>query len=608
MSSIIELPTTECTSMVELLRMRALEQPHNLAYTFLADGEVEAASFTYGSLDRQARALAALFQKLNAGGERALMLYAPGVDSVAAFLGCLYAGVIAAPMVPPNPGRAGRTMPRLQAVVKDAGARFMLTTSSLFAEIEDAVEQFPDLKGMEWIATDEVDAALADDWRPPAIDPAAVAYLQYTSGSTSVPKGVMMTHANLMHICAYDAHLLDYRNEQGASVCWMPYFHDYGLVDGLMFPLYNGIPSYLMSPLAFVQQPIRWLQAISRYRASNSAAPNFAYDLCVRKTTPEQRATLDLSCWRSTSNAAEPIHKKTMERFVEAFAPCGFSWDAFYPGYGLAEATLIISARRRPVFYPLKADALEQKRVVEAAPDDAGVRTLVGCGLVAEDMCATRVVIADPQTLETCAPDRIGEIWISGELVAQGYWQRPEETARTFQAYLADTGEGPFLRTGDLGFIKDGEVVMTGRLKDLIIIEGRNHYPQDIEKTTEESYPALRPGCSAAFSISPDGEERLVVVVEVNRGYYPAPAGDEARPDGATPAGQPLDPKRVRKLIRQAVAEEHDIHVHEVVLLSIGTIHKTSSGKIQRNDCRNGYLSGTLDVWPGQDIGTPSAG
>ena len=606
MSSIIEFPITECTSMVELLRMRASEQPHNLAYTFLADGEVEAASYTYGTLDRQARAIAALLQKLNGEGERALMLYEPGVETVAAFLGCLYAGVIAAPMVPPNPGRAVRNMPRLAAVVKDAGARFMLTTSPVFAEIEDAVAQFPELSRMEWIATDEVDADLADLWHPPAIDPEAVAYLQYTSGSTSVPKGVMMTHANLMHICAYDGRLLDYRNEQGASVCWMPYFHDYGLVDGLMFPLYNGIPSYLMSPLAFVQQPIRWLQAISRYRASNSAAPNFAYDLCVRKTTPEQRATLDLSCWRSTSNAAEPIHKKTMERFVEAFAPCGFTWDAFYPGYGLAEATLIISARQRPVFYPLKAEALEQKRVVDAAPDDTGARTLVGCGLVATDLCETRVVIADPQTLETCAPDRIGEIWISGKLVANGYWQRPEETARTFQAYLADTGEGPFLRTGDLGFVRDGEVVMTGRLKDLIIIEGRNHYPQDIERTIEESCPALRPGCSAAFSVSPDGEERLVVVVEVNRGYHPAPAGDEAPATGTMP-GQALDPKRVRKIIRQAVAEEHDIHVHDVVLLTIGTICKTSSGKIQRNDCRNAYLHGTLDIWPGRAFEMPSA-
>src|SRR6266404_4806595 len=327
-------PITECANVIELLRLRVNEQPDRLAYTFLADGEVEAASFSYAELDRHARALGALFQQLSAQGERALMIYPACVDTIAAFLGCLYGGVIAAPVVPPQPGRVARSMPRLEAVVKDANARFVLTTVSLLAELKAAATRFPELEKAEWIATDTIDPGLATDWQFPDISGDMLAYLQYTSGSTSIPKGVMVSHGNIMNICAYDSRLLDYRQKEGASVCWMPYFHDYGLVDGLIFPLYHGIPSYLMSPLAFVQQPIRWLQAISRYKATNSAGPNFAYDLCVRKTTPEQRASLDLSCWRSTSNAAEPIRKKTIERFVEAFAPCGFSRDNFYPAYG----------------------------------------------------------------------------------------------------------------------------------------------------------------------------------------------------------------------------------------------------------------------------------
>ncbi len=599
MLSYAEKQITECANVIELLCMRASEQPDDLAYTFLADGEVEADSFTYAQLDQHARALGALLQHLNGAGERALMIYPSSIDTIAGFLGCLYGGAIAVPVVPPQPNRAARTLPRLQTVVEDAGARFVLTTSALLQEIEKVVDRFPQLKQMEWIATDLIDTSLAADWRQPDITRDMLAYLQYTSGSTSAPKGVMISHANLMNICEYDSHILGYRQREGAAVCWVPYFHDYGLIEGLMVPLYNGIPCYVMCPMSFVQKPFRWLQAISRYRATNSCGPNFAYDLCVRKTTPEQRATLDLSCWRSASNAAEPIHKKTLERFVETFAPQGFTWDQCSPAYGLAEATLIISSRQGPVFYSLQADELEQDKIVAATEDDTNVRAVVGCGQVATEMFKTRVRIADPVTMEQSPPDRIGEIWIGGELVAQGYWEKPEETARTFQAYLADTGEGPFLRTGDLGFVKDGEVIVTGRLKDLIIIEGRNHYPQDIEKTVEDTHPALHAGCSAAFSVTVDRQERLVVAVEVTRNYRPLTEGSTEEPTGNVEGVQVLDTKKLLKQVRAAVAEEHDILLSELVLLKTGTINKTSSGKIQRQACRADYLNQTLDLWLG---------
>ncbi len=343
--------------------------------------------------------------------------------------------------------------------------------------------------------------------------------------------------------------------------------------------MYTGFPCFLMQPVSFLQRPIRWLQAISRYKATHSGAPNFAYHLCVRRITTEQRLSLDLSSWRSAYNGAEPVSKNTLEQFAEAFAACGFRPNVSYPCYGLAEATLIVSGgfvKKKPVFCTVQAVALERNRVVEASEHQENVRTLVGCGRA---MLDTKIVIVHPESLTQCWPDDVGEIWVSGPSVAQGYWNRPEETEHTFRAYLADTGEGPFLRTGDLGFIKDGELFVTGRLKDLIIIGGCNHYPQDIELTVEQSHPALRTGCGAVFSIDVDGEERLVVVQEVERRYY-----------------RNLDIDEVVGAIRQAVAENHELRVSAVALVKPWSIPKTSSGKIQRHACRTRFLAGSLDV------------
>jgi len=342
-------------------------------------------------------------------------------------------------------------------------------------------------------------------------------------------------------------------------------------------------------------RPVRWLQAISRYKATISGGPNFAYELCTRRITPEQRETLDLSSWDVAYNGAEPVRADTMKQFAATFASCGFRPSAFHPCYGLAEATLLVSggSLRDEMFRTIQVAEFEQNRVVEASTRHQNARTLVGSGHALHD---TRIVIANPESLTVCAPNEVGEIWVSGPSVTQGYWNRPEETERACQACLKDTGEGPFLRTGDLGFMKDGELFVTGRLKDLIIISGRKFYPQDIELTVEQSHPALRPACCAAFSVDGTGEEQLIIAAEVEPRYQPAvrhPPNGEAH---AHPNGRlSLDVEAVVRAIRRAVAEEHDVRVHKVVLLRAGRIPKTTSGKVQHHACQAGFLKGTLE-------------
>lgn len=532
---------------------------------------------TYGELDRQARAIGALLQQHNAEGERALLLYPQGLDVMAAFLGCLYGGVIAIPVPPPDAGRLKRALPRLRAIVKDAKAALALTNQRLLSILQEAELDFPEFKEMRWIVTEEVDLQLAEQWQMPQVDEQTLAYLQYTSGSTSTPKGVMLSHRNIMHHSACLQTACGYSTDS-VTVTWMPYFHDYGLVEGLTQPLYNGHPCYVMSPLAFIKQPVRWLQAISRYKATHSQAPNFAYEQCVRRVTEAQRDMLDLSNWSAAGNAAEPINPKVLEQFFEKFEPCGFRWNAFAPAYGLAEDTLLVSTKpllHSPVLCLVETDALERNRIVEASTWKDGVRAIPGCGQL---VCDTKVAIVDPKTLTRCAPDQVGEVWVSDVSVADGYWNRPEESEQTFRARLTDTHEGPFLRTGDLGFMRDGELFITGRIKDLIIIRGTNHYPQDIEWTVQQVHPALRPDYGAAFSIEADGTEQLVVVQEVERNP------------------QAFAPDEVITTIRQVIAEAHELQVYVVVLAKPGNVLKTSSGKIQRRACKASFLAGELEI------------
>lgn len=573
------LSSREPLTLIQLLRGRAMQTPTGHAYTFLADGRKASQPLTYGELDRQARAIAAFLQQYRAKGERALLLYPQGLEVLAAFAGCLYSGTIAIPVPPPESGRLKRTLPRLRAIVRDAQATFALTTASILALIENVKEEFPEFDDMRWIDTENVDLELGERWVDPQIDEGQLAYLQYTSGSTSTPKGVMLSHFNLMHHSRYLQEACGY-NADSVTTTWMPYFHDYGLVEGMTVPLYNGTPCYLMSPFAFIKRPLQWLKNISAYRVTHSQAPNFAYDLCVRRARPQDLQDLDLSCWQMAGNAAEPINPRVMAEFVETFEPHGFQWESFAPAYGLAEYTLLVSTSPRgqaPKLAVLEAAALEKDKIVDADPGrETGIRAIAGCG---SRVCQTEIAIVHPDTLCRCQPDEVGEIWVADPSVAQGYWQRPEESDRTFRAHTQDTREGPFLRTGDLGFIKDGELYITGRIKDLIIIRGTNHYPQDIEWTVQNLHDALRPDCGAAFSIEEGGEEQLVVVQEIERR------------SGA------LDTEKLLGDIRQEIAEQHEIMVYAIVLAKSGTILKTASGKIQRRACRLSFLESNMEVY-----------
>ncbi len=503
-------------------------------------------------------------------------MYPPGLEFVAAFFGSLYSGVIAVPVPPPDPSRPGRTLSRVRGVCKDARPAAALTTSSILSAVQESLQQTPDLQGLHWIATDDVSTELADQWQQPEISGDSLAFLQYTSGSTAAPKGVMVTHANLLRNSHYISQAWEYTPES-VSLIWVPNYHDDGLVHGTVQPIYSGYSCLQMSPVSFAQKPAEWLRAITRYRVTHSGGPNFAYALCVRKVTPDERAGLDLSNWRMAYNAAEPIHKKTLDDFYEAFAPCGFRRDSFYPSYGLAELTLLVSTKLKghdPSYCLADVSALErQKRILEPQQQKHGARAFVGCGHPVLDM---KVAIVDPESSRRCGPGEVGEIWLSDSSVAQGYWNQPEETELTFRAHIAESGEGPFLRTRDLGFMKDGELFVTGRIKDMLIIRGRNIYPQDIELTVEKCHPALRPGCGAAFAVDATGEERLAIVHEVDQ--------------------KKGDPDQIIEAICQAVMEEHELQVYAVALIKPRTIPKTSSGKIQRHTCRAGFLAGNLDA------------
>lgn len=568
----------ESSTLVELLQRRAFLHPERRAYTFLDDGELEGVHLTYGDLDRRARAIAAWLQQHVEPGARALLVYPADLEFISAFFGCLYAGVIAVPTYPPQT-RTKRSLAKLRTIMNDVQPTVVLTISSLSSMVESLFAQAQELAATPLVATDIILDNLVEAWQEPTIDGDTLAFIQYTSGSTGMPKGVMLTHRNLL----YNVWLM-YRDfkltQECRGVTWLPLYHDMGLIGSILDTIYVGLETQIMSPVAFLQRPIRWLQVISDTRATHSGAPNFAYDLCVRKVTAEQKARLDLSSWQLAFNGAETIRPETLERFVETFGPCGFRREAFYPCYGLAEATLMVTGRHKsvlPVVRTFQATALEHNRVViaETAASPESSHTFVSCGQAGEGQ---KVVIVNPESLTQCLPDQIGEIWVCGPSVSQGYWQQPEETERTFHAYLADTGEGPFLRTGDLGFFQEDELFVTGRLKDLIIIRGRNHYPQDIELTVEQCHPALRPGCGVAFSLDVLSEERLVIVQEVDRQY------------------RNLNVDEVVTHIRQAVAEQHELKVYAVVLVKMGSIPKTSSGKLQRRACREAFRAQSLDV------------
>ena len=566
------------STLIELLHNRAHEQPDLPAYISLKDGLTVDRTLSYAELDQKARAIAVFLRQRFQAGDRLLLMHPPGLEFVEAFWGCLYAGMVAIPVPPPDAFRVKQSGRRLTAIAQDAQAAGVLTVQETMTLCKESMSEGLLGKPDSWILSDTIGFEGAESWTCPPRHAHDVAYLQYTSGSTSSPKGAMVSHGNLTHHCGCITTAGQYRDD-AVTLSWMPHYHDYGLVKGILHPVWIGRPAYLMSAVTFLKRPLRWLQAIQRYRVTHSGGPNFAFRHCVAMTTPEDRAALDLSGWHVASCGAEPIVSETMHRFIEAFAPSRFRAEAFYPAYGMAEYTLLIALKpggERPKDQELDASFLEEGLAQVATTGSSGRRTVVSCGRPVGD---TTVVIVDPLTNRRCPTDAVGEIWLAGRSVTQGYWNKPTETELTFHAVIADTQEGPFLRTGDLGFIKDGELYVTGRLKDLIIIRGRNHYPQDIEWTVQQCHPVLRAGNGAAFSVVGEGgEERLIVVQEIER------------------LKDPLDLQELIGQVRQAVAEHHDVSADTILLIKAGTIPKTSSGKIQRQACRQAFNAHELTV------------
>lgn len=563
-----------CRTLVELLRFRAETSPDRVVYRFLPGDTKPEQRITYRELDRRAKGLAARIAETAQRGDRALLLIPPGLDYVAAYFACLYAGVIAVPAYPPNPRRPD---PRIPSIVGDCDPIVALTTPPLLAKLDQWRGGDERLTALRWIAADEDASEAASAWREGNIRDSDVAMLQYTSGSTAAPKGVVLTHRNLLHNLSLIRSAFNVTHgSDDVGVFWLPPFHDMGLIGGILQPCYVGRGAVLMSSATFLQRPLSWLEAMSSYRATTSAAPNFAFDLCVERIKPEETRGLDLSAWHTVFDGAEPIRADTIERFTRAFADVGFRREAFFPCYGLAEATLFVSGGpwgHGPYSLDVSRSALEQKRVTPATAGDR--LRLISSGTPASSQT---VRIVDPEERLACDERCVGEIWVSGDSGSSGYWNNAEETAETFGATINGEPETRFLRTGDLGFIDDGQLFVTGRLKDLIILNGRNYYPQDLELASERSHPSLRPGHAAAFALSDEGRETLAIALEVTRHHRES------------------EHEAVFSAVRRALAEREGVLPDVVVLVRQNGIPRTSSGKVQRRATRAMLLDGALET------------
>jgi len=558
----------------EILTDRAEHVPETVAFIYLHDGETSEETITYLALYERALAIAEALREESAPGARVLLLLPPGPDYVTSVFACLCARRIVVSAVPPHPKRLHRTLPRLLAIARDAEVDSVLTTAAIKDAAQGMLSGAPELSEATWIAADACNARPRDGWELESAGADDVAFLQYTSGSTAEPRGVMLTHGNLLDNSDFISRAFGHSVESRGFI-WLPPYHDMGLIGGILQPVHAGTSCVLTSPLAIMKRPARWLQGISRHRATTSGGPNFAYDLCVQKVAASELEGLDLSCWEVAFNGAEPVRAQTIRSFSEWLAPAGFRPNVFFPCYGLAEATLMVTASRKdeqPVVTDFDATGLGDGVARPPAADSSPPVELVGCGAPNADH---EVVIVDPDSRRACEPGRIGEIWVAGPSVAAGYWRRERETDECFNASLdADDGRR-FLRTGDLGVFRDGELFVVGRLKDLIILRGRNHHPHDLERLAEESHPMLRPYCSAAFF--DEGEEGVVLVMEAN------PADD-------------ADVRAAIDAVRRQLARELDIRTHRIVVCGRGNVPKTTSGKVQRKLCSSLLADGELDV------------
>jgi natural product biosynthesis luciferase-like monooxygenase protein len=562
-----------CSNLMELLRSRASSSPDHVLYSFLREDLSIGRELSLGQLDLRVRAIAGALQTSTRPGDRILLLFPFGPEFLEGFFGSIYAGRIPVPAYTPRPGRPSHT---LQAICNDARPALVLTNREQLLRIAQALEQDPNspAAGLRCCCAEDIPDDATAGWREPDISSGTTAFLQYTSGSTASPKGVIVSHENIIQ---NERMIQDAFGEDESSivVSWLPLYHDMGLIGAVLQPLWAGNRCFLMSPQAFVQNPFQWLDAISRFKATTSGGPDFAYRLCMGRTTDEQLARLDLSSWRVAFNGSEPVQAATMRQFAEKFGPCGFRKTAFVPCYGLAESTLLVTARRSSSEVTARSfhgRELERNRVVPCAESELGVRTLVGCGV---GDSSQDVVIVDPESGALCSAGGIGEIWVSGPHVAQGYWNKQEATAEIFRNKVPGK-ERSYLRTGDLGFVLEGELFIAGRTRDLIVLRGRNFYPQDFEVLAAQSNEAFQPGLSAAFAVETQAEPELVVLQETQN--------------------RAMDFEAACRAIREAVVGEFDISPGRIVFVRAGSLPRTSSGKIRRQECKAKFLSGELKL------------
>ncbi|MFJ4143749.1 non-ribosomal peptide synthetase [Pseudomonas sp. NPDC089734] len=566
MMDAFELPDT----LAQALQRRAQQTPDRLALRFLTDEKDQGIVLTYHDLDLRARTIAAALKAEAVPGDRAILLFHSGPDYVAAFFGCLYAGVIAVPAYPPESNRRHH-QERLLSIIADAEPRLLLTGSDLRPALLQ-MDELVTADAPQLLCVDTLDSAIAEGWQGPELVSDDIAFLQYTSGSTALPKGVQVSHGNLVanELLIRGGFGIDV-NPDDVIVSWLPLYHDMGLIGGLLQPIFSGVPCVLMAPAYFLTRPLRWLEAISEYGGTISGGPDFAYQLCSSRVSDSALARLDLSRWRVAYSGSEPIRQDSLDSFAEKFAVCGFTPDSFFASYGLAEATLFVAGGQRGKGIPsLRLDERALARNV-AEPGDGN--PVMSCGTSQPEH---GVLIADPQTLAVLGENSVGEVWACGPSIAHGYWRNPEATAKTFVEHEGRT----WLRTGDLGFLRHGELYITGRLKDMLIVRGHNLYPQDIEKAVERDVDVVRKGRVAAFAVTQQGSEGIGIAAEVGRSVQ-----------------KTLTPEALIKRIRQAVAEAFQEAPSVVVLLNPGALPKTSSGKLQRSACRTRLADGSLDSY-----------
>ena len=560
-------------TLVDLVRSKSLQKPDHICFTYLIGGGRETIQLTYRQIDKMAMVIAARLQQVCAPGERVLLIYPSGLDFIPAFFGCLYAGVIAVPCYPP---KSKSDLSTLQRIADDCNSHLVLTNQLILKNDQLQLDQATELNNLAWITTDQIfGEEITTGWKEADISGNTIACIMYTSGSTRAPAGVMLTHDNILKNGTAILHDFEF-GEKDILLCWVSYYHVMGLISAVLVPIPRDIPVILFPPESFAERPMRWLEAMSDYKATISFAPTFAYEMCASSKKPQDQLSLDLSCWRLAGTGTEPVRYETIMKFTDTFSDYGFHREAFYSGYGLTEATVLATSKRifdGSGFLSIQRSGMNENRAIEANDDSTDAIKLVSVG---KALLHQNVRIIDPLKQSSCDPGEIGEIWISGPCVARGYWNKPRETKEIFGAYTSDTGEGPFLRTGDLGFLKNGELFITGRYKDLVIIRGKKHYPSDIEMSAQSSHPHIQPGGGAAFSIPLDGQEQLVIVLEHKRDI------------------ESVDVDAIAQSVRSAVAQAHYLSVYAVVVVPPGSIPRTGIGKIQRFRCRDNFLSSRI--------------